>query len=287
MCRSVIQPRPLCKEGKLSKNDGPTRPPNPNLWHNGKSHPVPDDLRDSIISMQRFSGFPQGSTVSAAAFPTQFFSDLLPLIDDLAELKVTLFCFYAISQQEGRFRFLRRDDFLKDEALKRSLLACDPASTAETLLDSALERAIERGTLLTASVRLNGADERLYLVNTVNGRLALEQLKAGLWTPSDGHALIEILPERPNIFRLYESNIGPLTPMIGDALKDAAEHYLPELIADAIREAVKSNKRSWRYIDAILKRWETEGRNGKPVERSGEPAGKQYVSGAFADFIER
>jgi len=135
-------------------------------------------------------------------------------------------------------------------------------------------------------VHLNGADERLYLVNTVNGRLALEQLKAGLWEPGTGEAIIDILPERPNIFRLYESNIGPLTPMIGDALKDAAENYLPELIADAIREAVKSEKRSWRYIDAILKRWETEGRGRELHGKSTRQIGQEYVSGELADFIE-
>lgn len=236
--------------------------------------------------MQRFSGFPQGSTVSAAAFPAQFFSDLLPLIDDLAELKVTLFCFYALSQQEGRFRFLRRVDFLKDEALKRALLACDPDAAPETLLDAALARAAERGTLLTASVKLNGAEECLYLVNTVNGRLALEQLRAGLWIPGESGSLVEILPERPNIFRLYESNIGPLTPMIGDALKDAAGSYPAEVIAEAIREAVKSNKRSWRYIDAILKRWETEGRDGKPVGRQPEANAKQHFTDKYADFIK-
>jgi DnaD/phage-associated family protein len=236
--------------------------------------------------MQRFSGFPQGSTLSPAAFPTQFFSDLLPLIDDLAELKVTLFCFYAVSQQEGRFRYLRRADFLKDEALRRSLLACDPQSEAEKLLDTALERAAERGTLLTTTIKLNEADERLYLVNTVNGRLALEQLKAGLWIPGEGEAVIAVLPERPNIYRLYESNIGPLTPMIGDALKDAAEHYPAEVVADAIREAVKSNKRSWRYIDAILKRWETEGRHGNPLGRQPEADAKQYLTGKYADFIK-
>jgi DnaD/phage-associated family protein len=236
--------------------------------------------------MQRFAGFPQGSAPSAAIFPAQFFSELLPLIDDLAELKVTLFCFHAISQQEGRFRCLRRADFLKDEPLRRSLHACDPAAEAESVLDSALDRAAARGTLLTTSIRLNGAEERLYLVNTVNGRLALEQLKAGLWVPAADESIIEILPERPNIYRLYESNIGPLTPMIADALKDAGLHYPPEVIADAIREAVKSNKRSWRYIDAILKRWEIEGRDGQSVGRSAEPDGKKYIQGKYADFIK-
>ncbi len=51
--------------------------------------------------------------------------------------------------------------------------------------------------------------------------------------------------ERPNVFKLYEENIGPLTPMIADALKDAENTFSPEWIAEAIELAVKNNKRSW------------------------------------------
>ena len=61
--------------------------------------------------------------------------------------------------------------------------------------------------------------------------------------------------DRPNVFKLYEENIGPLTPMIADALKDAETIYSIEWIAEAIELAVKNNKRNWKYSEAILKRW--------------------------------
>ena len=54
------------------------------------------------------------------------------------------------------------------------------------------------------------------------------------------------------MFKLYEENIGPLTPLIADALKDAEEIYSSEWIADAIELAVKNNKRNWKYCEAIL-----------------------------------
>jgi DnaD/phage-associated family protein len=71
---------------------------------------------------------------------------------------------------------------------------------------------------------------------------------------------VQVQVERPNIFVLYEQNIGLLSPLIADELKDAADQYPAEWIEAAFREAVLQNKRKWSYIRAILKRWATEGR---------------------------
>lgn len=71
-----------------------------------------------------------------------------------------------------------------------------------------------------------------------------------------------------NTFVLYESNIGPLTPMIADALTDAEKTYPSEWIKDAIALAVENNKRNWRYCETILKRWQESGKDdgrGKPA----------------------
>src|SRR5690348_6777256 len=47
--------------------------------------------------------------------------------------------------------------------------------------------------------------------------------------------------ERPNIFVLYEQNIGLLTPLIAEELKDASSQYPMEWIEAAFREAVSHN----------------------------------------------
>ena len=60
--------------------------------------------------MQKFEGFKSGK-FRHIKVPAPFFSELLPLIDDLAELKVTLFCLWAFSQKDSRFRYLRQRDF--------------------------------------------------------------------------------------------------------------------------------------------------------------------------------
>jgi DnaD/phage-associated family protein len=69
--------------------------------------------------------------------------------------------------------------------------------------------------------------------------------------------------ERPNIFTLYEQNIGLLAPLVAEELRDAGERYPWDWIEAAFREAAQQNKRKWSYIRAILKRWETDGKGGE------------------------
>jgi DnaD/phage-associated family protein len=66
--------------------------------------------------------------------------------------------------------------------------------------------------------------------------------------------------QRPNIFRLYEENIGPLTPLIADALRDAEKDYAEPWVDYAFSEAVKNNARSWNYVETILKRVKADGK---------------------------
>ena len=66
---------------------------------------------------------------------------------------------------------------------------------------------------------------------------------------------IESIPQivgRPNIFVLYEQNIGALTPLIVEQLGDAAKEFPPQWIEYAFAEAVKQNARSWAYVKKIL-----------------------------------
>ena len=69
--------------------------------------------------------------------------------------------------------------------------------------------------------------------------------------------------KRPNVYELYENEIGMLTPMIADVLADALSEYPEDWFAPAIRIAVERNVRNWRYIEAVLKRWKIEGFQSK------------------------
>lgn len=61
------------------------------------------------------------------------------------------------------------------------------------------------------------------------------------------------------IRRLYENNIGPLTPMLAEAIDKALKIYPLDWIAMAIETAVRNEGRSWAYVEAILKRWQAQG----------------------------
>lgn len=65
---------------------------------------------------------------------------------------------------------------------------------------------------------------------------------------------------RPDIYTLYEQNIGALTPILSERLREAEKLYPPVWVEDAFAEAVNYNRRSWAYIVRILENWLANGR---------------------------
>lgn len=218
--------------------------------------------------MQGFAGFPEGK-LRTVPLPEPFFTELLPVIDHLGELKVTLYAFWRLSLMEGKYRFLRRDDLARDELFMRGL-AASPRQ-AQEILDDALERTEARGTLLYVSIEDATARHDLYFVNTPKGREAVEKLTAGEWRPDEAlNGNVTLSHVRSNLFVLYEQNVGPLTPLIADELRDAMATYPNQWIEDAIRIAVRNNIRKWKYILAVLDRMRAEGRNAQPDADGGQ-----------------
>jgi DnaD/phage-associated family protein len=232
--------------------------------------------------VQGFPGFPEGK-VRVTPVPNPFFSDLLPVIDHLGELKVTLYAFWALARKEGRFRYLTEDDLAADARLMDGLEMC--GGPAPRVLAEALERAVARGTLLLATIDDGRSPRRLYFLNSPRGRAARQALAEGEWTPGPD-APVDLQIDRPNIFRLYEQNFGPLTPMIAETLRDTEESYPAAWIEDAMRIAVANNVRKWNYVLAILQDWHTRGRDEREDLRDTEKARRRYTEGEFADFID-
>ncbi len=237
-------------------------------------------MADSNRRLAPFKGFP-GGKVRFTRIPAPFFSELLPLIDDLAELKITLYALWRLERDEADFRYLRRVDFTSDRRLMQGL-GDDP----QKAIDAALQRAVDRGTLLAAELTGDHGAESYYFLNSPRGQAAAQAIARGEWRPSgDGRYPITLDMERPNIYRLYEENIGPLTPMIRDELIDAEKAYPADWIEEAMRIAVENNVRRWRYVQAILRSWQEEGRD-EQNRRDTQKDRRRYVEGPFADFIE-
>jgi len=66
-----------------------------------------------------------------------------------------------------------------------------------------------------------------------------------------------------DVAKAYEDVCGVLNSVTADKLKLAYSEYEPSWIMDALKETAVQNKRSWAYTEAILKRWQKEGRNSK------------------------
>ncbi len=235
--------------------------------------------------MKGFSGFPKGK-LRLTQMPNLFFSELLPIIDNIAELKVTLYAFWALSQKEGQVRFMRLADFLSDPAFIKGLGATTEIAT-DALLDG-VERAVARGTFLHVNVESADGKMDLYFMNTERGRAAIDGITKGEWRPNpDENEPLTLLIERPNIFVLYEQNIGPLTPMVADELRDAEQTYPASWAEEAIQLAVENNVRKWRYILAILERWRQEGKQDGISRRDSQKELRQQIPEEYRDIIKR
>lgn len=210
--------------------------------------------------MKVFSGFPAG-TLAVTPLPNLFFSEVLPALDDLAELKVTLHLFWLVAHRKTAY--VRASELRADRTLTQSLRAIDAA------LEPALARAVERGTLL----HWRGAEDEWYFLNTERGRRAYEKIESETAPPAPAPEP-SAPSERPNIFALYEQNIGLITPLLADELKEAEREYPSAWIVEAITLAVEHNKRSWRYARGILERWKRDGRGEKKKSWYGEKYGK-------------
>jgi len=236
--------------------------------------------------MTTFSGFPSGR-LDYTRLPSLVFSELLPAIDTLVELKVTLHVFWLISHSKGRPQYVTLRQLLEDATLLRGLqntgpetrlspapsvscnLATGQAATAsaEEALREGLLRAVTRGTLLYL-VSQDEA-EHFYFLNDAQGRQIFERALVGEMVLSGSGVTTEpaLAQQRPNIFVLYEQNIGLLQPIIAEELKDAEETYPQEWIEEAFRIAAEQNARSWKYVQKILERWSSEGK-GKTREKT-------------------
>jgi DNA replication protein len=216
-------------------------------------------------NMKKFTGFTDQETFTQ--IPDSFFRQLLTEIADADELKVTLYALWRFEHMEGRVRFLRAEDFTE----------CVPDPLP------ALEKAAQRGSLL----QVLKDTAALFFLNSPRGRAAAEAFAKGQMEIPAGVASSHPPPERPNIFKLYEENIGPLTPLLADILKDAEKTYPPEWVAEALEISVKNNKRNWKYVEAILRRWKEEGHAKEQDRRDAkEPRGRD-VTRKVEDFLKR
>ncbi|MCG8348668.1 MAG: DnaD domain protein [Chloroflexales bacterium] len=228
-----------------------------------------------------FIGF---STDKLVGLPAEFFSEILPAITLPSELKVTLHAFYRLSKQRGSPRRLSWDDLASDRVLRRSLRAISKLRSPEELLDEGLDAAVRRTTLLHLALPGDGRVINWYVVNTPANRVWADQMNVARIALEPNQPAAE---QRPSLLGLYEQNIGLITPLLVDELREAEERYPHDWVEAAIREAVQANVRSWRYIRKILERWATYGRQDAPNRNERPIDVEKYTNGQFGGLFRR
>jgi len=223
-----------------------------------------------------FQGF-QESRKQFTGIPEQFFSELLPLIDDLDELKVVLYVLWAVYANGDYGTLFLINDLLHDELFSRAF------STGKIKTDDRIKNAVKKA--IDHHIFITGDDSDLqsgeFFINSPRGRQAAKLHFQGRQISTRNQATLNII--RPNIFRYYEENIGPLTPLIAETLGSSLEEYSEEWIMEAIQIAVKNNVRRWSYISSILTRWQEEGRDGTNRKDHQEDY-RRYLKGEYGDF---
>lgn len=206
--------------------------------------------------MAPFEGFPDNSEYTPV--PNLLFGSLLEDIDDPLALKCFLRVLWLHSQKKGTRSFLTREELLADRTLARVVFT--PGSSTEAALGYVLDRTVGLGLVVHLRVDSESGLHDIYVPNTQKGRRAVLALRESRPELDIREVQRTVPEEKPNIFALYERNIGAVSPLMAEVLKDAEQQYPESWIEEAFGEAVTGNKRNWRYIEAILKRWKVEGR---------------------------
>jgi len=235
-----------------------------------------------------FRGFPPRPDVTP--LPNIFFSEVLPRMESMPEIKVVMQVFFLLSRKKGYPRFISLDELNNDPVLARGLGGLD--GNVHEIIIKALDDAVKHGVVLHIPIDVEGKPDEAYFINNEAEKDTISQISEGkLKIPRVIiRELEKVTAQQPSdIYNLYEQNIGMLTPILAEELQEAEHRYPPEWVQEAFRIALRSNIRSWKYIHGILKRWEREGINsGEPVRhyrKERDPDG--YVKGKYGHMVQR
>ncbi len=227
----------------------------------------------------KFRGFPRGTQFTPV--PNPLLSSLLEDIKDVQELKVILRSIWLIHRKKGLFRSVTASELCADSTVA-AMLDCTGSD-----LERTVNRCLESGTQRGIFIRYEAGKDAEYIMNTPPNRTAL--MREGMLPSAFSKPEIEIQQKhRLNFsegasFRAYEDNIGMLTPMAVENIRDAIERYGEPDIVDAIQAAVSANARNWNYVLAFLRRRgekEGYGKPGRDTQEKRDTFIADYLEGA-------
>ena len=203
-----------------------------------------------------FKGFPR--SVRYLPVPAPMFGPLLEQIKDASGFIITLRIIWMLQQKKGRLRYVSSEEVFGDKILSNAL-------GSKEAIQNSINMVVKGGILL--QIRRENASDA-FMLNSESDREIASDI-GSIYESNDQPAdPWEIENTPPEIYSLYEQNIGILTPIMSEKLTEAEDKYPTEWIKEAVGIAVEQNRRSWAYVSRILERWDMEGRDesgdGKP-----------------------
>ncbi len=238
---------------------------------------------------------PEASDKQDVPIPEWFLYDTAPKIREMVEMQVMLACF-RLAAEFSETEPIAEARLVQDERLNQALRFDGATTLPDGEIKRGIELALARDTLLAFSLETQaGRRVRWLLIATEENRMRLRRYESGALPapelPDESDVAGPVVRSRPGVFRLYEQNIGLVTPIIADRLVEALELYPEQWIEDAIGAAVSYNRRNWRYIQRILETWATEGRTNEANRRDQSSTGdfdpERHLSGPYAHIFRR
>jgi len=224
-----------------------------------------------------------------SAIPSYYLNMVMPQVDDPLELKLSLHLFKILTRKKGKAQYTSFNELVSDPVIVESIRQKD--QPVEETLRETLARVVSRGIITAVQINQAGNPDTAYLLNTPANNELMDSINRGEVKLTGKKTDVAELPPSeplPDIFSYYEQNIGILTPMVADELKEAEKIYPAGWIIESIREAALNNKRNWRYISRILERWLSEGKNDGTYRQNYSPDDPaKYTTGKYQQFVQR
>jgi DNA replication protein len=214
--------------------------------------------------------------------PESFISEHLSKINDPDLFKLLLYIFWRFDKVKAQVKYITLESIIKDLAF--SEFFGTTSNEIKIRILELLTKAIEQGILIICP-NPEQAKIDLYFYNSIRNQEIIELIKSGDLRVENLQN-ISLTSIKPNVFKLYEENIGPLTPMIAETLEDASNNFPINWINEAIQIAVENNVRRWKYIQAILNRWQEEGKDARRDQKSTQEDREKYLKGKYSGLIK-
>lgn len=227
--------------------------------------------------------------------PSSFFDHHLSRIRDLAAMKVLLTLYLHLRDLDPNAPFVSEEEIFADRQLVNGVRMAGSNREPVDEIRRGIDVLAAHDAIVRIVVEEDGAESYWLMPKSPNNQRILSVFASGSrafpYRQARTQTKARVAIERPNAFRLFEQNVGVVTPLIADQIIEAIEIYPAGWIEDAINEAVSLNRRNWRYIQRILERWSTEGRGDEAYRRNQSSSGfvepEKYLRGKYSSLFKR